>query len=430
MATSQIKNAQEIFVGGTANLSTLTSVNPGEVAIFDESGLRVVAAGAGAGEINSADVKRFKLGLGRSGNNVLFSDIIEASTISDVKWNTYSARVNQVTSIGYDGTSGSIDVTANNLYYIRLYVQELLSAESDGQKIKHGVFKSTSSSTQADIALGLTSSLINNFLREAEKFITFKALCDEAVTAANDFVNDITVTKGSKVVSVDTAVTWGTVPTTLAVGDFVRMGSNGAGTALTDDVYRVEAVDTVALTFTVDRPIQIESQVLTASSSDAEVIAAATGVAAEWGVVLTGADLSFGAPDYKYKIARWETQLENFGSTLLGETAGSPGVGTYESIASLEHFLKGFQGEIYRMGAPNIYQPILVADSAVAGGGYDVITFKHENSKLTGSFTNEISPKQVIVAFPATAPNWAVSATADGFAELLEDLSGTALNVS
>ena len=82
------------------------------------------------------------------------------------------------------------------------------------------------------------------------------------------------------------------------------------------------------------------------------------------------------------------------------------------------------------MGSPLTFQPILVADSAVAGGGYDVITFKHENSKLTGSFTNEISPKQVIVAFPATAPNWAISATADGFAELLEDLSGTALNVS
>ena len=425
MATSQIKNAQEIFIGGAASLSTLSAPNDGELIALDESGLRIVNTGAGAGQINAADVSKFKLALGRAGQNPLFSDIIEVSSISNVNSAAGAARVNQVTSIGYDGTSGSIDVVANNLYYIRLYVQELLSAESDGQKIKHGVFKSTSSSTQADIALGLTSSLINNFLREAEKFITFKALCDEAVTAANDFVNDITVTKGSKVVSVDTALTWGTVPTTLAVGDFVRMGSNGAGTALTDDVYRVEAVDTVALTFTVDRPIQIESQVLTAASSDAEVIAAATGVLAEWGVVLTGADLSFGYPDYKYKIARWETQLENFGSTLLGEVAGSPGVGTYESIASLEHFLKGFQGEIYRMGSPNIYQPILVADSAVAGGAYQVITFKHNNSIVTGSFTNEVSPKQVIVAVPETAPSYG-----SALAAVLTILLGSTITIS
>ena len=424
MATSQIKNAQEIFIGANvAALSTGVVPNDGEIIVLDEQGARVTTASA-------ATTDKFKLVLGRAGQNPLVSDIIEVSSISNVNSAAGAERVNQVTSIGYDGTSGSIDVTANNLYYIRLYIQELLSAESDGQKIKHGVFKSTSSSTQADIALGLTSSLINNFLREAEEFITFKALCDEAVTAANDFVNDITVTKGSKVVSVATALTWGTVPTTLAVGDFVRMGSNGAGTALTDDVYRVEAVDTVALTFTVDRPIQIESQVLTAASSDAEVIAAATGVLAEWGVVLTGADLSFGYPDYKYKIARWETQLENFGSTLLGETAGSPGVGTYESIASLEHFLKGFQGEIYRMGSPNIYQPILVADSAVAGGAYQVITFKHNNSIVTGSFTNEVSPKQVIVAIPETAPAFAASATTNSFGSVFNVLAGTSITIS
>lgn len=412
MATSQIKNAQELFIGAsTAALSTLSTPNPGEIIALDESGLRIVNAGAGPGEINAADVSKFKLALGRAGNNPLFSDIIEVSKVSNVNSVAGSARVNQVTSIGYDGTSGSISVTANNLYYIRLYVQELLSAESDGQKIKHGVFKSTSSSVQADIALGLTSSLINNFLREAEKFITFKALCSDVgilSVVACDVVN------GSKKVLY-------AAPPTVGAGDYVRLG-----TAQTDDTYKVISVSGNEVTL--DRPVQVDTQTFAIGAT--EEIAGGIGNAANWGVVLTGADLSFGAPDYKYTVARWETQLENFGSTDLAETAVDPGVGTYEAIASLEHFLKGFQGEIYRTGAPNIYNPILVAESAVAGGAYQVITFKHENSIVTGSFTNEVSPKQVIVAIPETAPAFALTATPDSLGAVLNALLGSTITIA
>ena len=423
MATSQIKNAQEIFIGANvAALSTGVVPNDGEIIVLDEQGARVTTASA-------ATTDKFKLVLGRAGQNPLFSDLIEVSSISNVNSAAGAARVNQVTSIGFDGTSGSIDVVANNLYYIRLYVQELLSAESDGQKIKHGVFKSVSSSGQADISLGLTSSLINNFLREAEKFITFKAICSEALAAAFDFDETVSVVKGStKIQNADATPTYNT-GTSPVVGDFVRIGATATGAvSLTSDVYKIVAISGGEMTL--DRPVQVEGGDRVTGSSYTQVIPAAAGNLADWGVVLTGADLSFGYPDYKYKIARWETQLENFGSTLLGEVAGSPGVGTYESIASLEHFLKGFQGEIYRMGAPNIYQPILVADPAVAGGAYQVITFKHQNSIVTGSFTNEVSPKQVIVAIPETAPAFAVTATPNSLGAVLTVLLGSTITIA
>lgn len=423
MATSQIKNAQEIFIGANvAALSTGVVPNDGEIIVLDEQGARVTTASA-------ATTDKFKLVLGRAGQNPLFSDLIEVSSISNVNSAAGAARVNQVTSIGFDGTSGSIDVVANNLYYIRLYVQELLSAESDGQKIKHGVFKSVSSSGQADISLGLTSSLINNFLREAEKFITFKAICSEALAAAFDFDETVSVVKGStKIQNADATPTYNT-GTSPVVGDFVRIGATATGAvSLTSDVYKIVAISGGEITL--DRPVQVEGGDRVTGSSYTQVIPAAVGNLADWGVVLTGADLSFGYPDYKYKIARWETQLENFGSTLLGEVAGSPGVGTYESIASLEHFLKGFQGEIYRMGAPNIYQPILVADPAVAGGAYQVITFKHQNSIVTGSFTNEVSPKQVIVAIPETAPAFAVTATPNSLGAVLTVLLGSTITIA
>ena len=415
MATSQIRNAHQIFIGGSpassgTRATSASNLVEGELGIFTE-------AGAVMTEALAATEDKFVVALGRaSGQSPLVSGSLSKADLTRANLGTYSARVNQVTTIGSNGTTGSIDVTANNLYYVRLYVQELLSAESDGQKIKHGVFKSTSSSDQQDIAIGLAKSIYQNFLREAEQYVSVEVLCDSAGAALGTGVDDVVFTKGSTKISA-TDIDDATTNPALAVGGFLRIG-----TAVTDPVYKIVEIDAAANTATLDAPFREDSQ--TIADTGLQSITAAAAASANWGIKLSGADLSFGAPDYKYKIARWETQLENFGSTNLSETAGNPGKGTYESIASLEHFLKGFQGEIYRMGAPNIYQPILVADSAVAGGGYEVINLNLNVDKLTGSFANEISPVQISICVPSTSTNcfYALAATTDDITDVLEVL--------
>lgn len=428
MATSQVKNVQKVFVGASPALSTLGTLNTGEIGFFNEDGKRIVAAGAGAGEVNSSAVSKFKVHIGRASSPDLVSDIIETSSISDVVWKTYAARANQVTTIGYNGASGSLPVTNSNLYYVRLYIQEFLSSNSDGQRMKHGVYKSDASAAQSEIALGLASSLINNFLREAEKFITFKALCNTAVATSHTMDETVTVTNGSKKISIANDYDYNT-GTDLVVGDFLRIANTDTTSALTDDVYKIVAITSTS-DIELDRPYQGTTGTRTHAANSTQAITVAQGLAANWGVRLAGADLSFGAPDYRYSVARWETQLENFGTTEAAITGASEGLGTYESIASLEHFCQGFHGEIYRMGAPLNHPAELLATSAVAGGGYDTITFKCSDSKVTGSFSAEVSPKMVTLAFPATAPAYALSSTADGIAELIEDFSGTALNVT
>tara|TARA_R100001463_G_C3544352_1_gene222574 strand:- start:5396 stop:6667 length:1272 start_codon:yes stop_codon:yes gene_type:complete len=423
MATSQVKNVQKVFVGASPALSTLGTLNTGEIGFFNEDGRRIVAAGAGAGEVNSADVSKFKVHIGRASSPDLVSDIIETSSISDVVWKTYDPRANQVVTIGSNGTTGSLPVTASNLYYVRLYIQEFLSSHSDGQRMKHGVYKSAASTSQAEIAIGLAKSIYQNFLREAEQFITVDVLTDHAGVALGTGVNDVVFTKGSNTISaadIDDATT----NPALAVGDFLRIG-----TGVTGPMYKITAIDATANTATLDAPYRGESA--TIADTGLENVNASNAAGANWGIKLTGADLSFGAPDYKYSVVRWDTQLENFGTTeAVVATGASPGIGTYESIASLEHFCQGFHGEIYRMGAPLNHPAELLATSAVAGGGYDTITFKCSDSKVTGSFSAEVSPKMVTLAFPATAPAYALSSTADGIAELIEDFSGTALNVT
>jgi len=422
MATSQIKNARQIFIGnGTAALSGTAVVSPadGEIIILNESGQRVT-------DSNVAATTKFRLVLGRAGESDLVSDLIEKSTISNAKLGVGAARANQVSTIGYNGTTGSLPVTNSNLYYVRLYIQEMLSSNSDGQRMKHGVYKSDASAAQSEIALGLTSSLINNFLREAEKFITFKALCNTAVATSHTMDETVTVTKGSKKISIATDYDYNS-GTDLVVGDFLRIADSDTTSALTDDVYKIVAITSTS-DIELDRPYQGASGTRTHAANSTQAITAAQGAAADWGIKLTGADLSFGAPDYRYSVVRWETQLENFGTTVAATTGASEGLGTYEAIASLESFLMGGYGEIYRMGAPLNHPQVLVAESAVAGGHYTLCTFNFKDSSVTGSFSEEVSPKSMIVACPTDCAPFAVTATAHSLGKLLTALTGVAIN--
>lgn len=415
MATSQIKNARQIFIGnGTAALSGVTVVSPadGEIIILNESGQRVT-------DSNVNTTTKFRLVLGRTGESDLVSDLIETSTISNANLGVGAARANQVTTIGYDGTSGSLPVTNSNLYYVRLYIQEFLSSNSDGQRMKHGVYKSDASAIQQEIALGLVSSLINNFLREAEKYITFEVRCNHAGGIVPTGVGTVAVVNGSDTITFSTAVDNATGATLLLVNELLRFG-----TATTDDVYKIKSIDVPTETIVLDRKYQGAS-VAAMANNTIERITVAQGIAADWGVVLTGADLSFGAPDYKYSMTRWETQLENFGTTTaVIATGASEGLGTYESIASLESFLMGGYGEIYRIGTPNIHPQVLVAESAVAGGHYTLCTFNFKDSKVTGSFSEEVSPKSMIIACPTDCGPFALSSTAHSLGKLLTTLAG------
>ena len=98
-----------------------------------------------------------------------------------------------------------------------------------------------------------------------------------------------------------------------------------------------------------------------------------------------------------------------------------------EEIASLEAFLMGGYGEIYRMGAPLNHPQVLVAESAVAGGHYTLCTFNFKDSRVTGSFTEEVSPKSMIVACPTDCGPFAVTATAHSLGKLLTSLTGVTI---
>ena len=424
-APSAISNARQIIIGKTPvalGATDLTSAAfkaaEGEIGVFTKEGVRVNTANT-----NIAASMEFVIAVSRGASKApLVSDLIDGSKVTVANAVQNAVATEQSLAIGYNGTSGLIaDVAtyAGQLYKVSILVHQFLSG-TDSEHLKAGYYQSQLTDGQAEIALGIRSSVNKNFNREVsnsdgDKPVVAKSLCSDAgvVTAAS--TGTLTTVKGSVLVGASGAG----IATQLPVGAYVRFG-----TAQTDAVYKVVAVDQANNTLTVDSEILEASATLTASN--AETISAAAGAAANWGVVLDGTPLPFNKSKKRYAKCRFDVSLsESFGSTAAANTASAfEGSGTPESIAQLENFLARFMSESYEMGSPfiNDIDEDLLADLTAAG--YGLITLKWSQVEVV-SFQNEVSPKELVIAIQAPTAGatvnaaYAVTAT-DGLCDLLE----------
>lgn len=429
MSTFANNNVQQIIVGGTADKTasgSLADANAGEIVVVNAHG------GAILTEATAADATHFQVGVRTSDRDVdIISDVIEKSKVKSANAKLYAAATEQITYIGYDGTTGSIPENDNELYYVRLYMEDLFARGSgDGKRVKQGVYRAGTSTTQELIAREVTKSLIRNFSREAERQVKFERVCNDAasntelggLTAAT---GNLTVTYGSKYVSAATDATGGG---DISVGDWIRIGTS-ATEALTDPIYEVVAIDAANDILTLDVPYQGDSGVI--DDDFAHLVANADAASADWGLKLSGLAADFSKGKIKYKKVRWETQVdttEGFGDgvNINNAQAATAGTGTVEIIGELEWFNVGNQGEFFRMGEPNIFDPTLLTDTSVAGGGYDMIDITFVNDEVVG-FQPNVSPKHLVLAIPATTPAYADGSggganTADDITDVLEVL--------
>ena len=420
-APSAINNARQIIIGktpvalGATDLkSAAFAAATGEVGVFTKEGTRILGATATAG-------MEFVIAVSRgAGKSPLVSDVIDGSKITVANAVTNEAATEQVTAVGYNGTSGLIaDVAtyAGELYKVGILVHQFLSG-TDSEKLKAGYYQSQLTDGQAEIALGLAGSVIKNFSREVsnsdgDKPIVVKALCN-AVGATE--ANNITVVKGESTVLAAGALT-------AVVGDYIRLGAPGGGATVASDVYKVVSIS--GLNYTLDRAVGTASGSYATGTADADVITAAAGAAGNWGVVLTGTPLPFNKSKKRYAKCRFDVTLnEAFGSTVASNTANaSEGKGTPEAVAQLEKFLNGFRAESYEMGEPFLFNSDadLLADLSAAG--YGLITLKWSQVEVV-SFQNEISLKELVIAVPAPSAGASVNAlyvttATDGLTALL-----------
>jgi hypothetical protein len=409
------KNVNYLVIGAAATKTTgaIGAMNTGEIGIFTPEGVRITEATAATSAAAEFEiVAKLADGTIQKSPKYKKADIVKATV------KAYTAGTVQTDYIGYNGTTGSIDVINDNLYKIHIQVQELLKSNSDGRKFKYGAYESSSSATQAEIASGLLKSLINNFSREAEKFIKFTMLADHAGTEAAGAADTFVGNEGSK--SILVTESGGVLPYLFAVGDYLRIG-----TATTDPIYKIVGTTVTVAdggVLTLDVPLQ--AAVSTSGTGVVEYITAAQMATANCGIKMVGQALSFTPGKFNDEVAMWETQLVDFEDTTetFKSTAATRGTGTVNQVKQMEWFFQKNEGEPYANSFSDTFAKRTNADSAVGGGGYDLLTLQFETKNVV-AFEQPVSPQSIVLALPATAPNYAVTGTADDITDVLEVLA-------
>ena len=249
----------------------------------------------------------------------------------------------QVTAIGFNGTTGSLPAANSTEYYIRIKRNDNNGRDnSQGTSKFAGPVKTDASATQEELAFELVKSGIKNFEKEADPYLFFEALSDEAGTALAGTLANLIFTKGSKTVIGD--ATNKTV-TNLAVGDLLKIS-----TAKTNGVYKVTAVSNlgggVGTTVSITLNIAYQEATATVARGTCARITAADAAASEMGVRMTGVENAFDVSKWRnYYVNRFTANL--FGGTALvtSVTGANTGSGVWQQVAMDEFMTYGFEGQ-------------------------------------------------------------------------------------
>lgn len=371
-------------------------------------GVRVTTSLMGDGEIivvNPAGLvldtsplsENFKFVVERPDGTLKFSDMINAKSVQKVTVHKYEAGVNQVDYIGYNGTSGAIDVIDNNTYKINITLRGTDALDASRMTLKHGVYSSDDSATQEEIAAGLTKSLISNFSREAIKLkyhtdlIKFERVNSTAGTEALGASDTLVGTAGSKYVTI--TETGGTLPYLFAVGDYIRMG-----TAVTSPVYKITATTvTVADGGVLTLDIPLQTSVSYSGTGAVEYITAAEAAASNFGIKMTGCEFPYIAYKLSYGRSTWTMGLQDFGSTTItNSTKMSLGSGYGKMVNELESWI-ALNRDNWYLNSVAVTYPTL---DSVLTGTYALIHFQYTNEDTTDMGNTNKFHKELWIACP------------------------------
>jgi len=338
--------------------------------------------------------------VGRLNNELVFSDFIKAEDLISYRGILTAAAAEQITFVGYTGAASSIRVINDNVYKMKINFTEIGRTGQGRQDHIDVMYHSAAAATATEVTFGLMTNLRGSLDAQPVPVITAGVRNSFAVTAANALDNNATVVLGSKYITVGTNSQYNT-GTELAVGDLVRVGTVGGGTALTSNVYYVEELVSGTV-FKVDRPITEASGTYLTANDDIEVIPVAS--IANYGISLTGVAQTWVLGKRPWSKIQFTVGLEDFGATELSyNTAASLGQGLENQLKDLEYFCKGNKGNVYRSDARS-YIPYTSAVSA--GDTFDQLAITWAcNSRSESIGGPGHNPKQLIIASHADVDN-------------------------
>tara|TARA_R100001443_G_scaffold85562_1_gene92255 strand:+ start:5178 stop:6509 length:1332 start_codon:yes stop_codon:yes gene_type:complete len=253
----------------------------------------------------------------------------------------------QVTAIGFNGTTGSLPAANSTEYYIRIKRNDNNGRDnSQGTSMFAGPIKSSAAATQVGIADALVINGIKQNDLEADPYVIFEGLSSNAGTAVTSAGGgafaSLKFTKGSKEVSsVSNGVT---TSSNLEVGTYVKIAA-----ATTSPIYKITAVSLgtagTPTKFTLDRPYQGETTALIAKGT-LRMITAALAQAGSAGVRITGVENAFDVSKWRnYYVNRFTANFFGGTATLTSLTGANTGTGVWQQVAMDEYMNYGFEGQ-------------------------------------------------------------------------------------
>lgn len=358
-----------------------TFIASGEILILDATDAPLTAGTTIAGS------KSIRIVQGDGATNPLvFSPRISGLNVTAFSGLQYVAPQEEIQYIGYNGSSGAIDVLNNNRYVVRIYFKHDISLWSEHAKILHQEYESDATATQLEIAQGFAQKYAQVFPL-ANTDIKVERVTDGTFTVPSA-AQTLTVAQGSATVTASAAI-----PAWVA-GDIIRIG----GPSSTDPVYVIASVS--GTTIVLDSPYQGASG--TVANANCGEMSAVTA----WGLKITGKAFPFSQTTvarFPYQKVSFDVTVQNFGATGITDAQqASLGNGTFEEVAEHEYFALGYDGWLSNRNAvPFQPQP---RTNAVSGVLYNTITIKAYDASDFGPVSGvRPSPFEVKLFLPVGA---------------------------
>lgn len=353
------------------NVVTNLNLPIGAVVVCD-MGMRRLNS-ASYGNLTASD--KFFIVQGRGATQPLMKSPALTKGMVAISASKFKAAVQQVTIVGYNGTTGALPVANNSDFWIKVRKRDNDAANrSQPMSLFAGPVKTDSTGTQAELAMALVASGYRNFTNQepANGYLEFEAITNASSTAVTG-ATSLTFTYKSKVVAIT-----GSATGNVAVGDFLRVG----GAAVTNAVYRVTAVTATAITLSTP----YMGDTATILVANVHVITAANAATGNFGVRLTGIVAPFDVNAFRdYYANRWTTSFSD-GGTLITVTGAQNGNGVWQQVAMDEYLNYGFEGENNQLAVPSVPRDQVVKIPGVAGNTEQSSRY----STLTLNWTEEI----------------------------------------
>jgi len=304
------------------------------------------------------------------------SAAFDGGTIANAVSKDYAALTEQVTYVGYNGTSGSLDAANATYYSLGIVLNHTFGLLNNSPLIKTIPFKSTAA-TQSNIAAGIVNAGVKAFDRQANRDVKFERINSGAVSDALGTATLSVVNQGTDIVFSED------MTALVTAGTIIRIGGLGAGTTPCYIVSSVDAGVGAARVYTLDQKFQGSTDTAVAANLVESV------TEGDWGIKMTGVSIT----DAKFNpitdtpyVVDFEVELNDNFSTAEVTYSTQPdiGFGTYQ-LVSYDEALSLFNVKDKQV---NAYPPQPSHTfEAVSGNTYNLIEFEASDSKFSSATT-------------------------------------------